>query len=112
MSQSRPIGIDLGTTRAAIAQVDERGRSSMVRHPQGDLLIPSVVYFEDDELLFGREAKQAAASTPQRAAEAVKRDLGQPSYSRAVDGQLLPAEFLEAASLKHLIADVAAQGNF
>ena len=86
----------------AIARVDETGRSSMIRHPQGDMLIESIVYFEDDELVFGRAAKQAAAGQPSRAAEYVKRDLGQRAYSRAIGGELLPAE----PSIE-VVADVA-----
>jgi molecular chaperone DnaK len=111
MPPSRAVGIDLGTTCCAVSRIDEMGKSVMVRSPQGDMLIPSVVFFEDDELLFGRAANQAAATQPDRAAEAVKRDLGQPSYSRAVGGELLPAELIEACLLRRLTDDLAAQAS-
>jgi molecular chaperone DnaK len=106
MPRSRAVGIDLGTALCALARVDDAGRSAMIRSPQGDLLIPSIVAFEDDELVFGRAANQLAATQPQRAAECVKRDFGQAAYSRAIGGQLLPAELIEACLLKNLCADL------
>ena len=96
----------MGTSRVAVAYLDERGRSAMFRDVQGDLLIPSAVYFEDDELLYGRAAKLAAATRPGRAAEFYKRDLGQAAYSRAIGGELLPAELVEAALVKNLIGEL------
>jgi molecular chaperone DnaK len=107
---SRALGIDLGATRAALARIDEVGRSALVRDARGDLLIPSVVYFEDDEILYGRMAELAAARDVGRAAEFYKRDLGQASYSRAIGGELLPVEVVEACLIKKLTADLAAQG--
>ncbi len=95
----------------AIARIDELGRSSMVRNAQGDLLLESIVYFEDDELVFARPAKQAAAMQPNRAAEYAKRDLGQSAYSRAIGGELLPAELIEACLLKKIYAEVSAEGS-
>jgi molecular chaperone DnaK len=111
MPASRAVGIDLGATRTAIARIDELGRSGMVRDAQGDMLVPSAVYFEDDEWLHGRSAKLAAATQPGRAAEFYKRDLGQASYSRAVGGELVPPEAVEAGLLKKLLADLAGDGT-
>jgi molecular chaperone DnaK len=111
MSKARAVGIDLGTTCSAISYVDEMGRSAMFRDPQGQLLIPSMVFFEDDELVFGNAAKQAASTQPNRIAEYVKRDLGQTAYSRAINGELLPVEVVEACLLKKLRDDFSAQGG-
>ena len=110
MPTSRAVGIDLGTTRAAVARIDESGRSALFRDAQGDVLVPSVVFFEDDEWLHGRAAKLAAATQPGRAAEFYKRDLGQGAYSRAIGGELLPAEVVEACLMRKLAADLA-EGN-
>jgi molecular chaperone DnaK len=111
MSPSRAAGIDLGTSHCALARLDQGGRSAIIRSSQGDMLIPSVVYFEDDELLFGRAASQAAATSPQRTAEFTKRDFGQASYSRAIGGELLPVEVIEACLLKYLSADLPTEGS-
>jgi molecular chaperone DnaK len=106
MSSSRAVGIDLGTTNCARARFEATGRTAMIRNSQGDLLIPSTVFFEDDELLFGRAANQGAATQPERAAECVKRDFGQSFYSRALGGELLPAELIAACLLRNLCRDV------
>ena len=66
---SRALGIDLGTTRAALARIDDMGRSAMIRDARGDLLVPSVVYFEDDEILYGRMAELAGWSRRRLEAE-------------------------------------------
>src|SRR5262245_14836342 len=106
MSQSFALGVDLGTTCSAVARIDDVGRSTIVRNAQGDLLIPSIVYFDDDELVFGTAARQGAAISPQRAAECAKRDLGQAHYSRAIGGRLLAAPLVEACLLAKIVADV------
>lgn len=83
----------------------------MIRDPQGDLLIPNIVFFDDEELVFGRAAKQAAVTQPGRAGESVKRDRGQGVYSRAIGGELLPPELIEGCLLKHACADLASGGG-
>lgn len=110
MPPSRAVGIDLGATRAVLARIDETGHSATVRDARGDMQIPSVVYFEDEEFLYGRMAELAAAREVGRAAEFYKRDLGQAAYSRAIGGELLPVELIEACLLKKLVADLADQG--
>jgi molecular chaperone DnaK len=111
MPPSRAVGIDLGTTSAALSRIDDTGRSAMIRDPQGDLLIPNIVFFDDDELVFGRAAKQAAVTQPGRAGESVKRDRGQAVYSRAIGGELLPPELIEGCLLKHACADLSRGGG-
>ena len=111
MPPSRAVGIDLGTTSAAIARVDESGRTAMIRDSQGDLLIPNIVFFEDEELVFGRAARQAAVSQPNRAGEWAKVALGQAFSSRAIGGELLPPEVIEGCLLRHLCSDAAAVGG-
>ena len=106
MPSRRAVGIDLGTAQTTVAQCDSSGRASVIRLGQGEPVVPSVVYFEDDELLFGRDAKVAAAAQPGRAAEYSLRDLGKPAYSRALGGELLPVELIEAALLKKLAGEL------
>ena len=83
----------------------------MVRSPQGDLQFESVLYFEDDDCRFGRDAKHSAAIQPARAAEYVKRDLGQLAYSRAIGGELLPAELIAALLMKNACSEALPEGS-
>jgi len=106
MPDVQAVGIDLGTTNSAVAWVDESGRTAMLRNSEGDLLTPSVVLFDDAEIIVGKEAVRAAAAHPDRVAQWVKRDMGAPVYSRPIRGQYLPPEVIQSCVLRKLRADV------
>jgi len=105
MAKLKAIGIDLGTTNSAVAWVNDAGRTEMIRNAEGDLLTPSVVLFEDTEVIVGKEAKNAATVKPDRVAQVVKRDMGAPVYSRPIRGERLPPEVIQACILRKLKAD-------
>lgn len=107
MSLAHAVGIDLGTTYSAVARVDETGRTSMVRNAEGELLTPSVVLFDHDETIVGKEAKKASPLYPGQVAECAKRDMGSEAYSRTIGGQSLPPEVIQACILRKLRRDVA-----
>ncbi|MCH8830757.1 MAG: Hsp70 family protein, partial [Planctomycetes bacterium] len=67
------IGIDLGTTFSVAAHLDRDGRVVTILNAEGDLKTPSVVFFDDDSIIVGREADKAAMFEPHRAARFVKR---------------------------------------
>jgi len=106
MTNPKAVGIDLGTTNSAIAWVDESGRSAMVRNAEGDLLTPSVVLFDDAEVVVGKEARNATTVHPEQVAEWVKRDMGSPVYGRPIRGEYLPPEVIQACILRKLRADL------
>ncbi|MFI5382090.1 MAG: Hsp70 family protein [Tepidisphaerales bacterium] len=100
------MGIDLGTTFSAAAWVDESGQTAMIRNAEGDVLTPSVVFFNEEEVVVGKEARTATLVHPDWVAEWVKRDMGLPYYSRPVHGQRLPPEVIQACILRKLKADI------
>ncbi len=106
MAQLKAVGIDLGTSNSAAAWTDAGGRSAMIRNIEGDLLTPSVVLFDDAEIVVGKEAKNAVAVKPDRVAQWVKRDMGSPVYSRPIRGEYLPPEVIQACVLRKLKADI------
>ena len=107
MANARAVGIDLGTTNSAAAWVDESGRTVMVPNREGDLLTPSVVLFNDAEVVVGKEARTATVVHPDRVAEWVKRDMGSSTYSRAIRGEYLPPEVIQACILRKLKLEIA-----
>ena len=109
MANAHAVGIDLGTTNSAAAYVDASGRTVMIRNAEAELLTPSVVLFNDAEVLVGREARRASIVHPDQVAEWVKRDMGSPAYSRPIRGQYLPPEVIQACILRRLKADVTAE---
>ena len=65
MAAQPHIGIDLGTTNSVVAMVDAHGRPTVLANGDGDLLTPSVVYFDaDGPAIVGREAVKAGLQDP------------------------------------------------
>lgn len=107
MGNSKAIGIDLGTTNSCVATLDPTtGRTVMLRNVEGDLLTPSIVLFDDAEVIVGREARSALCVTPDRVVQWVKRDMGAPVFNRPIRGEYLPPEVIQACILRKLRADV------
>jgi molecular chaperone DnaK len=107
MSRISPVGIDLGTTYSVVARLDEHGKSQIVRNEHGDILTPSVVLFEDEEIVVGKDAKKGATLHADRVAECVKRDMGSEFFSKPIRGEKLPPEVIQACILRRLGADAA-----
>jgi molecular chaperone DnaK len=58
MSEARipAVGIDLGTTFSVIAHLDATGRPVTIVNAEGDLTTPSLVLFDGDDVVVGKEA--------------------------------------------------------
>lgn len=104
-SSSQPVGIDLGTTFSAVAYLDRSGIPQTTMNMEGDLSTPSVVYFDENEAVVGKEAVKAAAYEPEAVAQYAKRDMGKPAYNRPIRGVELPPEVIQAAVLQKLKED-------
>jgi molecular chaperone DnaK len=100
-----PIGIDLGTTYSLLAYLDETGRPVSFRNPLGELLTPSAVIVDEEEIVVGREAVKASAFAPENYAECFKRDMGRAVAQRPVRGLAVPPEVLSAFVLERLKHD-------
>ncbi|HVA46779.1 MAG TPA: Hsp70 family protein [Pirellulales bacterium] len=99
------VGIDLGTTYSAVAYLDPQGRPVCLPNVEGDLLTPSVVLFDDDGVVVGKQAVAAASLEPERVAESVKREMGGKHYHRQINGRWLPPEVISAFILQRLKGD-------
>jgi len=97
-----PLGIDLGTTFSVVAQVDAKGVPRSIPNMDGDLLTPSVVFFEGDRYLVGKEAVKAAASSPEMVARHVKREMGKTAFWKSFNGESYPPEVIQSLVLEHL----------
>ena len=113
MSKSPAIGIDLGTTYSAIAWVDPTGRPQTLTNAEGDKVTPSVVLFENDEVIIGKEALKAITTDADQVAQCMKRELGSRSFAKQLGGRHYPPEALEAWVLHKIRTDAAhAIGDF
>ena len=103
------VGIDLGTTFSVLARIDDRGRPVTVVNAEGDLLTPSDVLFDGDEVVVGKEALKAIATEADHVAECSKRDVGHRVYHKRLEGKQYPPEVIEAMILNKLRVDAGRQ---
>ncbi len=97
------IGIDLGTTFSAMAYLAENGQPVTIPSETGDVTTPSITMFNPDgTVVVGHEARLASLDDPERAADCVKRDIGEPHYSRLIDGKKFAPEAISALIIKKL----------
>ncbi|MCI2431690.1 molecular chaperone DnaK [Candidatus Acetothermia bacterium] len=76
MPKERMVGIDLGTTKSAIALI-EGGKPEIITNAEGERITPSVVAFTDQgERLVGTLAKRQAVVNPERTVLEIKRKMG------------------------------------
>ena len=106
MTDSHPaIGIDLGTTFSAVARLDETGRPETLANAEGDKTTPSVLFFDGEDVIVGKEAVKAMGDAMPRVADCAKRELGQRVYSKELTGRQFPPEALQAWILHKLGQD-------
>jgi len=99
------VGIDLGTTYSVVAALDPSGRPMTIPNHHGDLSTPSVVLFEHNALIVGKEAQRLALLEPNQVAEHPMRDMGSRYYHRPFAGRRVPPQVISALILKRLKVD-------
>jgi molecular chaperone DnaK len=82
-SAKQVVGIDLGTTNSVVAFVDEAGESHAIAGRDGERIVPSVVWFPQDDqarVEVGELAKSQAVIDPEHVAMLFKRGMGKPTF--------------------------------
>lgn len=98
------VGIDLGTTRTAVAHVT-RGTPTLLANAGGYELTPSVVHVpRDGPALVGREASDRLLMQPERTIAEVKRHIGEETELRLGQSTYRPEE-LSALILEKVFDD-------
>ncbi len=72
---SKIIGIDLGTTNSCMAVI-EGGEPTVISNAEGNRTTPSVVSFNNGDVLVGTPAKRQAVTNPQNTIFSAKRFIG------------------------------------
>jgi molecular chaperone DnaK len=110
MSEERKIaGIDLGTTYSAIAHFNEYGKVDVIPNSEGERITPSVILFEEDEVIVGKVAKNQAVASPENVIQFVKRHIGESDWVRTIQGREYTPEILSALILKRIVTDAEDQ---
>jgi molecular chaperone DnaK len=93
--------------------LDEQGHPSTLVNAEGDRITPSVVLFDGQDVVVGREALKAVSTEPHHVATCAKRDVGHRVFHQILDGKQYPPEVIEAFILSKLRSDAMAQiGEF
>ena len=100
------IGIDLGTTFSVGAYADENGVAHVLSNRDGSNTTPSVVMFDEDEILVGIQAKNNASLSPSDVIQFVKRNMGNPEwFFLSAKGEKFTAEEISSLILKRIKED-------
>jgi molecular chaperone HscA len=86
------VGIDLGTTNSLVATV-RSGKAETLPDNLNNHLLPSVVCYQDEQILVGEQAKIGASTDPAHTIVSVKRFLGRSLTDIRSHYPNLPYEF-------------------
>src|SRR6476619_1436060 len=101
------VGIDLGTPYSAVAYIDDTSRPVTLVTAEGDLVTPSVVLFAGNQAVVGKEALKAIATEAEHVAQCAKRELGDRTFHKPLQGRRFPPEALQAFVLNKLRQDAS-----
>ncbi|MDG1720614.1 MAG: Fe-S protein assembly chaperone HscA [Bacteroidia bacterium] len=82
--ESAVIGIDLGTTNSLIATINSKTQKPYCVTKDGNSIVPSTIYFNEQNILVGKEASKKLISDPSNTLYSVKRLMGK-SYQDVTD---------------------------
>lgn len=98
MKGGRAIGIDLGTSNSVAAVIDKDGRPRILTTPEGNTMLPSIVWFSNDGAIVGERARDGLDYSPETTVFGAKRLLGRrfdhPEIKKLA--RILPYDLTEA----------------
>jgi Molecular chaperone len=100
---SNIIGIDLGTTRSAMAHIED-GEPKVIENKEGERVTPSVVGFDDGERLVGKPAKNQLLTNEENTVKSIKRHMGE-DYEVELDGDDYTPQEVSSMILQKLKQD-------
>lgn len=103
------VGIDLGTTFSAVSYLDNHGKPTTLPNAEGDKITPSVLFFDDGDVIVGKESVKAMATDMPMIAECAKRELGAAKFHKKLGKHKYPPEVLLAYILRKLKRDAEEQ---
>jgi molecular chaperone DnaK len=104
MITSHAVGIDLGTTYSCISYLNEHGEPVTLPNQEGELSTPSVILFDDYEVVVGTEALRQSIIRPDRVIQNSKRHMGDPHHRWTIDGNSYTPTDIATFILKKLLS--------
>ena len=100
------VGIDLGTTFSALAQINDEGEPVPIQNEDGDVETASLILLTDkNHVVIGPNRNRAAMEDPENVVERIKRKMGDAAYKRTFDGHEITPEFISSLILRKLKQD-------
>ena len=100
------VGIDLGTTFSAIAQVNDAGAPMTIPNEDDEEETASLILLtETKNVIVGPPRNRAALEKPENVVERIKREMGKSTFKKMFDGREITPEFISALILKKLKQD-------
>lgn len=100
------VGIDLGTTFSALAQINDEGEPVPIQNEDGDIETASLILLtESKHVIVGPNRSRAAMEDPENVVERIKRKMGDAGYKRTFDGHEITPEFISSLILRKLKQD-------
>src|SRR6185369_6357094 len=104
--EGQTVGIDLGTTFSALAQLDNEGKPISVPNADGRTVTPSVVLLGDSgHVIVGPSVERISIEPSEHVVEAIKREMGNKEFFKVYQNKKLTPEFISALILKKLKQD-------
>ena len=97
------IGIDLGTTRSAMAAIQD-GEPKILENNEGERITPSIVAFDDEERLVGKQAKNQMVTNEENTVKSIKRHMGE-DYTVDLNGDEYTPQEISSMILQKLKND-------
>ncbi len=100
------VGIDLGTTFSALATINPSGKAEIVPNAEGDRITASAVYFDaNGTVTVGQLAVEQSAAYPDRVVRWAKRNMGEASWRKMIDGKAYSAIDISSLILRKVAQD-------
>jgi molecular chaperone DnaK len=100
---SKIIGIDLGTTRSAVASFKD-GEPQIIENKEGNRVTPSIVAFDDGERLVGHPAKNQMLTNQANTVTSIKRHMGE-DHEVELDGDTYTPQEISSMILQKIKQD-------
>ncbi len=104
----RSVGIDLGTTYSSLAYMDSSSHPRVVADSSGQTVIPSVIFFDESEVIVGEIALENAKLHADRVVQFVKSHMGD-DWRKEIGGRVHTPESLSSIILAHLVREAEPQ---
>lgn len=109
MLTTHAVGIDLGTTYSCIAYLNDQGEPVSIPNQEGEISTPSVVMYDQGEVVVGTEALRNAIISPMQVVQNAKRSIGNPKQRWLIEGKSYSPVDISTAILRKLLHDAAQQ---